>query len=135
MPLDLSKRSVTATEASEHTTWKGAAFVVEALVLLVFLVAALAVFMTLFAGAAQRGRQDSALEQAVVIASNTAEQFSANPTGISASEQQGNFTVTCDVTPQKLGGGTLYQAKVHVLDSTGSEVYSLETSRYVSGVA
>ena len=49
----------------ERAVWPGAAFVVEALILLVFLAGCLAVFMQLFGDANETGRQNVQLEEAV----------------------------------------------------------------------
>ncbi|MCI8341303.1 MAG: hypothetical protein HFJ73_06920, partial [Eggerthellaceae bacterium] len=47
---------------------RGLAFVVEALLLLAFLAASVAVFMQLFGGASVRGAEAARLERAVVLA-------------------------------------------------------------------
>lgn len=118
----------------DDSTWPGASFVIEALVLLVFLMAALAIFMQLFSGAAREAVQNRSLEHAIVLASNTAESFSAAPATAVPSSTDGDYTVTCEITPEKTAAGTLYHAKIDVSEN-GTDVYSLETSRYVSGGA
>lgn len=125
-------------------SWHGTAFVVEALVLLVFLAFALAVFMQLFGSAHARGVEERQLTQAVLLASNAAEEFAAAPQAGSttstfdgsgaepaSTSAEGVYRVTSDVKPERTEGGTLYRADIVVVcdDET---VYRLETSRYVS---
>ena len=117
----------------EASSWPGAAFVVEALLMLVFLVASLAVLMQLFFGAVRRGTQATMLQQAVTIAQNEAERFSADPTSVDASSQENGYDVSCSVTPEETDGGTLYRATITV-SKDGAKVYDLPTARYVSGV-
>lgn len=63
----------------ERRVWPGAAFIVEALLLLVFLTGSLAVLMSLNADADRAGRESADLMDAIVLASNVAEEFSADP--------------------------------------------------------
>lgn len=65
----------------ERAVWPGAAFIVEALLLLVFLVGSLAVLMSLNADADRTGRESADLMDALVLASNAAEEFAADPEG------------------------------------------------------
>ena len=129
--------------AADRAVWPGAAFVVEALILLVFLAACLAVFMQLFGDANETGRQNVRLERAVEAASNRAERFAADPlagmadssgAGLLETEvdtPEGTLVVTCDVTPEPLEAGVLYRAEIGVWD--GDElVYDLATARYVA---
>lgn len=59
--------------------WPGAAFIVEALLLLVFLTGSLAVLMNLNAEADRIGRESADLMDGLVLASNVAEEFAADP--------------------------------------------------------
>lgn len=59
--------------------WPGAAFIVEALLLLVFLTGSLAVLMNLNAEADRIGRESADLMDGLVLASNVAEKFAADP--------------------------------------------------------
>lgn len=59
--------------------WPGAAFIVEALLLLVFLTGSLAVLMNLNAEADRVGRESADLMDGLVLASNVAEEFAADP--------------------------------------------------------
>jgi Tfp pilus assembly protein PilV len=121
------------TGSSSANQWSGASFVVESLVLLFFLVASLAVVMQLFSSSVKRGEQGETLSQAVVLASNKAEQFSADPTSAAGHSQEDDYIVDCAVTPETTSAGILYHASITV-SKNGSEVYSVETSRYASGV-
>ena len=118
---------------TKATSFSHAAFTVEAIILLVFLVGALAVFTQLFARATTTSQQAAQLEQAVVLATDTAEQFSADPTSVAAKTTHDDLTVTCSVTQTQETGGTLYNANI-VVSSSDSQVYSISTARYVSGV-
>lgn len=135
-----------AARRGTDTTWHGTAFVVEALVLLAFLAFALAVFMQLFGAAHVRGAEERQLTQAVLLASNAAEEFAATPQAGSTSTAfddagnelaqaagaEGAYVVTCEVTPERTQGGTMYRANIMVT-CDGAEVYRLESARYVSG--
>lgn len=81
MIIDTSQLRQTAQR--ERRPWHGAAFVVEALVLLAFLVTALAVVMQVMSASYERGAQADELSDAIVIASNDAEAFAADPTSTS----------------------------------------------------
>lgn len=139
--------STTRTRAS-RPAWANVAFIVEAMVLLVFLIASLAVFMQLFSAALERSEEGGTLTEAVAAASTTAERFEADPQGVPAVAQFDDLVVTCDVTPEKRAGGTLYHADIAVYraseapgaatattspDAPGA-VYAISTSVYVSGV-
>lgn len=140
-----------ATQRTSTTTWHGAAFIVEALLLLVFLAFALAVLMQLFGTAHSRGVEERALTHATMLATNTAEAFAAAPGADSltasfdvdgnllattADEAAGDdvYVVTRTVTPEQTDGGTLFQALISV-EKSGQTVYELETSRYMSNTA
>ena len=111
---------------------RGMAFLVEALVILAFLMFSLAVFVRLFVGAQLEGVAATRKSEAVLLATNVAEEFSANPTGVVAQSETDGLDVVCDVEPQKREAGTLYRATI-VVSHEGEEVYRLLTSRYVSG--
>ncbi len=106
------------------------AFIVEALVLLVFLIGSLAIIAQLFAASANKATQSSQLEQAVILASNTAEQFSADPKNVKETAMSNGLAVTCTVNETSLSHGTRYDALIVVFNESG-EVYRLNTVRYV----
>lgn len=109
------------------------AFIVESLILLVFLVSSLAIVSQLLLASADKAVTSLHLENAVTLATNTAERFSADPSSSQLDATQDGLVATCEVTPQATDMGTLYTALITVSDDNG-EVYSITTSRYVSGV-
>ncbi len=117
--------------ASDRTTWPGVAFVLEALLLLLFVTAALAVLLQLFAWAQLRGDDSAHLTEAVTIATNAAERFAQDPTDVQTSCEEGAYGVTCQVTPKKNAAGTLYSAHISV-SRDDSVVYEMDTANYVS---
>lgn len=130
------------TEAAKHPSWSNTSFLVEALVLLVVLIASMAVFTTLFVHAASGARDAARLSSATALAQNVAEEFSSNPEAAAdgkkvgegfAKSGEGDFDVTCTVSSENEGAGVLYTAAIAVSDDEG-EIYSLTASRYVSGV-
>lgn len=114
----------------------GMAFIVEAVVLLAFIAMAITVFFRLFAYAETTSVTASQLSEAVALAGNTAEEFALSPAsmdGYSANED--GLAVACSVAPSKSAAGTLYRATITVSAAdTGEELYTLATSKYVSGV-
>ncbi|NHM16324.1 hypothetical protein GMI69_06585 [Eggerthellaceae bacterium zg-887] len=117
--------------ASDRTTWPGAAFVLEALLLLLFVTAALAVLLQLFAWAQLRGNDAAYLTEAVTIATNAAERFAQNPTAVQETSKEGAYDVTYQITPEKNAAGTLYSAHISVARD-GGIIYELDTANYVS---
>lgn len=140
-----------------RASWHGTALLVEALVLLAFLVASLALFMQVFAQARGMGAEGSQLAQAVAMASNLAEEFAADPATEPEPLERDGLTASCEVATVAAGGangtggqtgsgaddtpsggssgaaGTLYRATILVTDGDGDEVYRLVTERYASG--
>ena len=139
-----------------RASWHGTALLVEALVLLAFLVASLALFMQAFAQARGMGADGSELAQAVAMASNLAEEFAADPAAEPEPLERDGLTASCAVATVAAGGadgqtdpdaddtpsgdssgaaGTLYRATILVTDGDGDEVYRLVTERYARGAA
>lgn len=144
-----------------RASWHGTALLVEALVLLAFLVASLALFMQAFAQARGMGADGSELAQAVAMASDLAEEFAADPAAEPEPLERDGLTASCEVAtvaaddadgvdgqtgPDADGttsgsssgdspraAGTLYRATILVTDGDGDEVYRLVTERYASG--
>ena len=112
-------------------TWSGMAVVVEAMFLLVFLVASLAVIMQVFAASTLRAQEGRHLAEAVACATSAAERFAADPAAAGGTTTEGDLEVVCDVTSEQTAAGTLYHATITVLDENAEPpVYVLETSRY-----
>ena len=115
---------------------RGFAFLIEALIVLAFLMGCLAVFVRLFSAAQLEGLAATRLSEAVVVATNRAEEFSANPTNTSGATTENDLRVECKVKKEPGKGGTLFKATIVVHDERNgdAEIFSLETSRYMSGV-
>ena len=127
--------------------WHGAAFLVEALVLLAFLAASLAVLFSLFASARAEADRAARLSEAVAIAQNAAEgiaaadTFSADAvpaTQVVTGAQTGTtYELAIELEPRATGAGTLWHATITVCDATASAdadaepLYTLETARYL----
>lgn len=111
---------------AERAVWPGAAFIVEALLLLVFLAGSLAVLMSLNADADETGRHSADLMSAMVMATNSAEEFSASPLDAAenfASNAENDdpnvrradgLVLVRDVTPVETAAGVLYRAVITV---------------------
>ncbi len=130
------------TAIRENLSWSSTSFLIEALILLVVLIASMAVFTTLFVHASSGANDAARLSSATTIAQNAAEEFSSDPQAVAAGKKIGegmakagsdDFDVTCKVSSANEGAGVLYTATITVSDDSG-EVYSLNASRYVSGV-
>lgn len=119
------------------------AFLVESMVLLFFLVAALAVFTQVFASSVSNSAEANRLSAATEVAQNAAEEFSANPVAVAqnravgagiASDGANGFSVNCDVTSENNDAGTLYSAHIEVSDDEGV-AYELDAASFVAGGA
>lgn len=117
--------------AAGRSAWPGAAFIMEALILLLFLAACLAIFMELFGTANERGVQNVRYEQAVILAANEAERFAADPAALAegAAAEADGLQVSVTVTPEPTAAGVLYRADIAVADESG-ELYRLQTACY-----
>lgn len=135
--------------------WTGAAFIVEALILLVFVAGTLAVLLNIFARSYTVGQASQKEARAILVATNVAETFAASPAeGIFVSTE-GDFVTSCLVQEEKTSAGTLYNARISVYSLKDFErddgealtandlvpvyfdswtpVYELTTARYISG--
>jgi len=116
-------------------SWAGAAFIIEAMLLLVFLIASVAVFTQLFAASIDRSARSENLTKAVTAAENTAERFAVDPSGTAGTYVVDNLTVVCESEGEDMAGGVLYHATITVYASGIEEpVYTLATSSYESEV-
>ena len=130
------------TQQSQAPRWSGAAFIVEALLLLVFLATAAAIFVQLFAHSAEKSAESIELSKAVAVASNTAERFAADPASVSETEIVDGLIVKCTTSVEERTGGNLHHATISVYraDTTtagyaGEAIYTLDTARYEPGGA
>ena len=134
-----SKMNITETEAPR---WSGAAVLVESMLLLVFLIASLAVFTQMFATSVGRADESAKLTAAVAAASETAEQFAANPMRVAGERTVDDLLVVCDVQGEQRQSGTLYHADIAVYapsgqaaaSADGEPVYKVSTSHFESEV-
>ena len=121
-----------------RTNRAGAAFIVEALLLLVFLAAAVAIFVRLFALSTTQAAEAEQLTRAVAAAQSAAERFAAAPDAPPMVEIDG-LRVQVSVTPEETPAGTLYHATITVFaagetaDGTDTPLYTLETATYRGG--
>ena len=115
------------------------AFIVESILLLVFLAGGLAALTLTFSNALNRSVESRTLDAAVIASSSIAEHFAADPTDVQEETVLGDLRITCTVTDEAREGGTMHYAHIDVYDakagSSASPVYSLDTSRYESGVS
>ena len=126
-------------------TWSGSAFIVEALLLLLFLAASAAIFTQLFAHAATQATESLELSRAVAVANDTAERFAADPDSIEDVTLSDGMVVVCTTTSDGYGAGTLYHATISGYGQdaypvpgelpVGEPVYSISTARYRGGGA
>lgn len=152
--LQKMERDIRHSRMSEAS--HGTAFIVEAMLLLFFLVIALAMTTQMTMESRAQAAQAAELSQAVTLAQNTAEEFAAQPeefakTGTTVREKN-ELKAECTVTQEKRAHGTMYTATITITgdnstlakklrvkqatatgDSSGGEpVYTLTTSAYVS---
>lgn len=123
----------------------GSAFIVEALILLVFLAASVAVFTQLFAHAATQATESVQLSRAVAMASDTAERFAADPDGVQAVTADDGLIVACTTTQTPTERGVMHHATIRVYKATddakggdlpdGEPIYEIQTACYESGGA
>lgn len=126
---------------ARKASWHGKAFLVEALVLLVFLVASLSILVALFVQARTEADEGERLSQAVQLAQNAAEEFAADPAGSQGlAIEDGGLVATVQVGEEAHESGSLLSATVTVVDEegggsieAGEEIYRLDTARYVPG--
>ena len=114
-------------------SWAASAFIVEAIVLLAFLVASSAVFVQLFSVAHVRSEESGMTAAAVAAATSTAERFAANPTSVSEVVRVGDLVVACETTPEKRAGGTLYQADISVYKGVDVPVGEITAAELADG--
>lgn len=105
------------TAFAARPRWSGSAFLVEAMLLLVFVMASLAVFTQLFAASAERAVESRAMTDAVALAATTAERFSADPQDVERVQVVGELCAVCQVTPEARPGGTMYYATISVYEA------------------
>ena len=111
---------------------RNVSFLIEAMVVLGLFMACMSVFVQLLASAQLQGRAANITSEAVLAATNVAEDFCANPTGVSKTTTAGDLTIACVVDSSPHDAGTLYSATITV-EHDEQVVYTLHTARYVHG--
>lgn len=123
----------------KRSPWSSVAFIVESILLLVFLAGSLAALTLTFSAALNRSVESRTLDAAVIAASSIAEHFAADPTDVQEETLLGDLRVVCTVTDEARSNGTLYHAHIDVFDARANgdsaPAYSLDTSRYESGAS
>ena len=131
---DMTASAPKAGARTTHTSWTSVAFIVESILLLVFLVGSLAVLTQVFTLSLNRSVESRTLDAATIAASTIAEHFAADPSDVVDEVKLGDLKITCQVTEEPRANGTMYLAHIDVYDLTGSSgdapVYSLDTARY-----
>lgn len=116
---------------SDRTTWPGMAFILESLLLLLFVSASLAVLMALFVQSNLLGEENIHRSEAIVAASNVAEMFAQDPTSVASAFEQDGYDVTCETESEDTDAGMLTLA--HITVSLDDKVlYTLTTAAYQS---
>ena len=115
--------------------WHGVAFLVEAIILMMFLVATMAVFTNLLMGSQALSSNTHELTAAIVATANEAESFATHPSEGGTTATRDGFTITCTTEAIPQAGGMLYVAHLVTENAAGQEVYQLTTSKYVSEVS
>lgn len=117
--------------------WSSVAFIVESILLLVFLVASLAILTQVFAASLTRSVESRTLDAASIAATSIAEHFAADPTDVEENIRLGDLLVKCAVVDERRANGTMYYATISVYDmsanGSGEAVYTIETSKYEKG--
>ena len=123
--------------AGSGTSRAGTAMLVEAMILLVFLIASLAVFMQMFSASLTRADESRELTMAVAAASDAAEQFAAYPEQTGGEQTLDGMRVVCDVQEEPRPAGILYRADISVYadDNSDEPIYSITTARFESEVS
>ncbi|MDO4183457.1 MAG: hypothetical protein Q4E12_07640 [Coriobacteriia bacterium] len=146
------RRGEETANRRDQQAWHGTAFVLECVILMLFLTISLAIVSYLFGASHQSGQAANDLTHALVLAStesvNGAEAFAANPTDTSVPEiayyteeggvltqvpqyLSGVYSVKRTVEQQQTAAGTLYTATIEVVRYEKT-VYTLQTESYVS---
>ena len=136
MSLMSQEVPASVTEDESRSPWASIAFMVESILLLVFLAASLAVLTSVFSSSLSGSVESRTRDAAVIAASTVAERFAADPAGLEPETKLGDLRVASSVTSERRTGGTMYRADIAVYDASragGEEpVYTLSTSSYRS---
>ena len=132
----MSFASHRGTETRVRSSWHGTATILEAILLLIFLLASVALMTKTLALSFAKAAEGRQLSAATMAAANTAELFAANPIdpNIEVRSEDG-LRITCDVAANSTATGTLYKATIEVFEEDSREsagpLYSLASSKFV----
>ena len=147
------ERATPAAPEDARSSWTSVAFMVEAILLLVFLIASFAVLTWVFSSSLNSSVESRTQDAAVIAASTVAEHFAADPTDVEPEVQLGDLRVVTSVTEEPRAAGTMFRAEIAVYDTSaagtassdgsgngsgtasGEPVYTLSTANYRSGVS
>lgn len=111
---------------------RNVSFLLEAMIVLAFFIACMSIFVRLLSTSQLRARSASITSEAVMAATNRAEEFCANPKGAEGTVQEGDLIIECEVNATPHKAGTLYNATITVRHKNQQqESYVLNTARYV----
>ncbi|MEG0071181.1 MAG: hypothetical protein RR671_03510 [Raoultibacter sp.] len=131
---------------SKKEARRSMAFLLEALMLLLFLTISLTVFMQLFATSHIRSSEANELSYALVLATNDAESFAADPLARTQTTffetldhrlvavdapTDSTYEIARNVRTEAREGGALYRAEIQVIRHE-TVLYRLNTARYIS---
>lgn len=124
---------------SNGTAPKRSTYLMEALLLFTCLMVVIALSMSIFAYSSDKGLQVSNENDAMVLASNIAERFSADPMSIDTEYENGDLLAKCEISLSIDNLGTMYGLKVEVFNNTDRAIdavpiYELKNSKYVSHI-
>lgn len=109
---------------------RNVSFLLEAMIILALFMACMSVFIQILSSAQLQGRTANIMSEAVLAATNRAEEFCANPTSNGKTTKEGELTITCMVDSAQHDAGILYSATITVCHEQ-QVVYTLRTARYV----
>ena len=116
------------------TRWAGTAFLVEAMLLLAFIVISIAITTQMFAASLDQSKQSLYISEGVSLSSSLAERFAASPGDVQSTLEGDHVYAVCEVTSESRASGTVHHALITAYDrESGAVVYTIETERYESG--
>jgi len=130
---------------STRHSWHGMAFILEAMVLIAVIIASSVILMQLFSESKSYGERAHAISYAVILATNEAERFAADPYLPSTkhyelvddalvpvqSPTQNGFTVVREIRREHMVGGVLFRAHITV-EKEEKVLYILSLAHYVT---
>ena len=94
--------------------WTSTAFIVESVLLLLFLAGSLAVLAQAFTLSLTHSAEGRTTDAAVAAATSVAERFAVDPASVAETTQVGNLVVVCTTTTSEREAGTMHYAHIDV---------------------